>query len=552
MLYLRVICLLAHHGQASEVQAWFDDGRQLLMDHVRHTKILSESAIQEANRRIRDLALTSNQQGVSFGDQQGVSFGDDEMHFVYFDTKFERRGTLLYMVFERIMSGSSSEAGWKYSRAPVVEHSAAMGNAIETRQVPNFEPCTTFQGPRGGMCFKTGDKGLGYYADAGDTGIAGEAEVVLNRAKGAAASLSLLQRRLLYPIESVQCGKQKCPRRSSILKVASIGGGPGTDASGLVWANKHFMRFQGTGGVQCRLFDKEASWGQYLPTLQQLMHPTVQLSFDTCDITVAIEDGCNTQLAKAVADTQLWIFSYVCHETSPVCAAGVWAFYRSLAQKAQPGSVFLFMDVIKHSAQCFDDIHGAMNEALAARAQQEAAATGIGPDTASFTRLELPSDRHIKATVMVLFRTDQTALEAVAAAERAQYQALATSQQPKGQRDGATSSAEWSHTWDANQTKLGMKLKKRGETVQATEGVVLTDVTNLMLADVFKQSGIKLGMQLKEVAGENVEAMSYEAVLEKVKAAGRPLTITFCAGGESAPAAEKEAAATAVAEQVEG
>ena len=372
-------CLLLTTTQASFedgrhrlVQAWFEDGRQLMMDCVRKTHTLSEAAIEEANTRIRDLALMS--------DQQGVSYEDAEMHLVYFDTKFEKRGSLLYLVFEQMLSDGSSQAGWQQ---------------VGGKRVPDFHPCAKFQGDRPGACFKTGPKGPGYYAEGA--------------AHGAAANLLLLQRRLV------------CHTAGSQLKVASIGGGPGTDASGLVWANSHFLNYQGFADVQCTLFDKETSWGQYVPALQELM-PTIPLSFVTCDVTMGLGDECNTQLNEAAQETQLWVFRYVCHESSVLAAAGHWGFYRSLAQQAQPGSVFLFLDVIKHSAECLDEIWEAMNQGLATGGGGGAPAASA----AGFTRLDLPSDgKLIKSTVMVLFRTDQLALEAVSAAEQACHEALA-------------------------------------------------------------------------------------------------------------------------------
>jgi hypothetical protein len=166
------------------------------------------------------------------------------------------------------------------------------------------------------------------------------------------------------------------------LRVASLGGGPGTDVAGLFWAERHLFRFgpaakaarAGPGGIDCTLYDLERSWRRYTPALQRLMAPRLAIDFQPCDVRAPLPsestsdaelgDGCNKALAAAAGGTHLFVLSYVAHETADAAAASAFAFYRSLAVAAPPGAVFLFLDVRVHSAHILDAIHAAMAAAL--------------------------------------------------------------------------------------------------------------------------------------------------------------------------------------------
>lgn len=83
-----------------------------------------------------------------------------------------------------------------------------------------------------------------------------------------------------------------------------------------------------------------------------------------------------------------------------------------------------------------------------------------------------------------------------------------------------------SHTWETA-GKLGLTLKQRGKTVESPEGATLKDLMDPNMEKMMRSKGIKAGMVVKEVNGEDMTTMAYTAVMEKIKGAGRPLTITF-------------------------
>lgn len=80
-------------------------------------------------------------------------------------------------------------------------------------------------------------------------------------------------------------------KKKDELKVVSLGGGPGTDASGLYWVQKDLLK---CGGVSCALLDYERTWKSYLQTLQSMFGEGFDLSFDHCDVTTSLSSDANS------------------------------------------------------------------------------------------------------------------------------------------------------------------------------------------------------------------------------------------------------------------
>ena len=166
------------------------------------------------------------------------------------------------------------------------------------------------------------------------------------------------------------------------LPVASVGGGPGTDAAGLVWFRRRLLAEDrilqkmladnGVGGdgvpqLQCALLDYEGSWKRYLQVLDQLFGDDVALTFAKADVTRGFSASCNRYAARDILHgARLFVFAYVCHETSAAAAAGGLAFFCDLARHAPRGSAFIFLDVMSHSAAHLDAVLAAMAAAAAA------------------------------------------------------------------------------------------------------------------------------------------------------------------------------------------
>eukprot|EP00282_Hemiselmis_andersenii_P029987 CAMPEP_0169463248 /NCGR_PEP_ID=MMETSP1042-20121227/20005_1 /TAXON_ID=464988 /ORGANISM="Hemiselmis andersenii, Strain CCMP1180" /LENGTH=296 /DNA_ID=CAMNT_0009575965 /DNA_START=80 /DNA_END=966 /DNA_ORIENTATION=+ len=254
-------------GVAPEVAEWFEKGRIRMMEacEERNPSIVGDATkAQEAKQRLAELSQRGS-------DTKGVSFAGDALHHLYFSTKFERRGILLYRILAHLLVSSTS------SNVKTQGEMAACGAAL-----------------RAGICRQ-------------------------------------------------ESGKTE-------LLAVSVGGGPGTDASGLYWANKHFLGFKGTepaegreggrldGGLHCVLMDKEKSWRRNLATLQGIMHPEVTLDFAPCDVGQACTSPSNDKASADIFAADLIIFAYVSHETSQVARSSDFAFYRGVCKGAKKGA----------------------------------------------------------------------------------------------------------------------------------------------------------------------------------------------------------------------
>ena len=174
------------------------------------------------------------------------------------------------------------------------------------------------------------------------------------------------------------------------VRVASLGGGPGTDAAGVC----AFMAAHGRVRVQCTLYDLERSWRRYTPCLQRLAGDHAQVGFAPCDVRAGLgacnapagsNDGlffdANKQLASSAPDTSIFVFSFVANETAQAARATGWAFYRDLAAAAPGGALFVFLDVRRASAPVLDAVCAAMNDALGGRLRQLQLSRSVAAET---------------------------------------------------------------------------------------------------------------------------------------------------------------------------
>ena len=174
--------------------------------------------------------------------------------------------------------------------------------------------------------------------------------------------------------------------------VASLGGGPGTDAAGVC----AFMARQSRRRVECTLYDLERSWRRYTPCLQRLVGQHATVAFAPCDVRAGLaadsapdgalqEEGLsfnvNKQLATCAPHTALFIFSFVANETAKAARATGWEFYRDLAVAAPDGALFVFLDVRRASSPVLDAIGAAMAEALPGRVRELVLSRSVAAET---------------------------------------------------------------------------------------------------------------------------------------------------------------------------
>lgn len=116
--------------------------------------------------------------------------------------------------------------------------------------------------------------------------------------------------------------------------------------------------------LQIHLLDFEAQWRSYESTLSAHFAPHhAGVTFNTCDVTKPIFcNQSNSVSESCLSNTDLYIFCYVCNETSAAASANEHQFYVDLVRAAKTGAVFLFCDVQGYSRQALEDVFGAMNK----------------------------------------------------------------------------------------------------------------------------------------------------------------------------------------------
>ena len=135
------------------------------------------------------------------------------------------------------------------------------------------------------------------------------------------------------------------------LRVASIGGGPGNDSAAFVVLRENVLSkiFDKGITIDCDLYDLEKNWKNYLTRLQELTTGILNLDFNRCDVTKNFNSSLNRVLKGRVTNYDMFLFSYVCNETSHLTKQSEGIFLRELFTNAKPFSIFVFVDVIEHA-----------------------------------------------------------------------------------------------------------------------------------------------------------------------------------------------------------
>lgn len=160
-----------------------------------------------------------------------------------------------------------------------------------------------------------------------------------------------------------------------VCRVASFGGGPGTDAAGLVILQRTHPSCGDMISFDVTLYDNEPSWKKYISTLASHFGEGVSVSFRLCDVTtglaspscddiIPMDDDYRTVVKNRnvnVDDVDLLLFFYVCNETSDAaCHDNAWTFYTDVASRAKVGAVVILADVKSHSALVLTAVMEAM------------------------------------------------------------------------------------------------------------------------------------------------------------------------------------------------
>jgi hypothetical protein len=255
----------------------------------------NDKLLLEAKLRSSELSTSSDKTGVSFA---GASFQAN-----YYSTKFQRRGHLLYLILSDLRKKCHSF---------------------------NLFPQTS---------------------SSNSTSTSSSSSSSSNVGTSSSSSSSCQQTQ-----EEEKEQKEQQERRRNTVKVASIGGGPGTDAAGLLWIQKDFYSDR---QFEVVLYDYEPSWKKYTKTLSDLLGPHIEpVTFHLCDVTQSLYGNQNYRNQKVdVSDTDLILFFYVCHETSQRQPdKTTLTFYQEVALAAKPNALVVIADVKTRSRQCLEQV----------------------------------------------------------------------------------------------------------------------------------------------------------------------------------------------------
>jgi hypothetical protein len=89
----------------TEVSEWFESGRIAILNSIEERSsgsLKDKKKTEEAKTRLKDLSTGS--------DVVGVSFAGDPLQHLYYSTKFERRGILMYAILSRLLGNPQTHA----------------------------------------------------------------------------------------------------------------------------------------------------------------------------------------------------------------------------------------------------------------------------------------------------------------------------------------------------------------------------------------------------------------------------------------------------------
>jgi hypothetical protein len=378
----------------------------------------SLKSMKEAKTRTRELATSS--------DRTGISFSGQAFQAEYFQSKFTRRGQLLHRVLQDVclvIRAHQDAAAQDAQALPLIPPTPPTPPTTPTP--PNWsDKLTTFYTRAGNPTGKDGTlKSSPDNVTKVLTKYKGN-EVALFRELFKRYNIAVEEQDNVYQFTSLVTalnlshsdnGETKttpdptttttspAPRRCCLgnvpsytqfqttarvltpthpltIRVGSFGGGPGTDAAGLVWFQKEHPELS----FEVQLFDYETSWKRYMKTLNTLFGHHVNVTFAPCDVSqklpltmdekeelaavaaaAALAEGgdgngganlysyetyhINTKVREEIATLDVLLFFYVCHETAAKAKEEGHVFYRDVATHVKEGALMVICDVMERS-----------------------------------------------------------------------------------------------------------------------------------------------------------------------------------------------------------
>jgi hypothetical protein len=138
-------------------------------------------------------------------------------------------------------------------------------------------------------------------------------------------------------------------------KVACLGGGPGTDALGVLKYLREFQPNAMSPTLECCVMDKEPSWNVNWGAIAQLAGAPIVPYFCQLDVTQPVAPAAGAYLATA----DLITISYLISEVEKLNANGsVAQFVQNVFHSAKQGALLVYVDNSGGHTAFFDGIAG--------------------------------------------------------------------------------------------------------------------------------------------------------------------------------------------------
>ncbi|EFC49822.1 predicted protein [Naegleria gruberi] len=320
---------------------WFDNAQVSILEEVIRQNDGKPFTIQETETAHEQMKLLSTS-----ADTKGIKFSSTALHYQYYHSKFKKRALLMYNVLSglwRVESVTALRKKQEYNEKTILDKFNKLVNdkkkSKKEYNASEFSELMTYSLVLSSSCNelivdKTADEEDVYH----DEYYTNE-EVSTNTHK---------QQPVIIPREFTI---EKIDLKKRFLRVASIGGGPGNDSAAFVVLRESMLNkiFEKGSEISCDLYDLEKNWKNYLPRLQELTKDSLRLDFNRCDVTKGLENSLNRALKDRVQHYDIFLFSYVCNETSHLTKQADGIFFRELFTNAKPYSMFVFTDVIEYA-----------------------------------------------------------------------------------------------------------------------------------------------------------------------------------------------------------
>ncbi|KAG2393370.1 hypothetical protein C9374_006901 [Naegleria lovaniensis] len=311
---------------------WFDYAQECILEEVikqNHGKPFTMQETEQAQELMKLLSTSA--------DTKGIKFSSTALHYQYYQSKFKKRALLMYQVLVNV---------WKTEFLTSFKKKASAYNER-----------TVYEKVKQLVEKKKGQWNFNEFSE-----LATLALILSTRSNDIQVNISEDTATDMLDGECNHCGILSIPVMREFtdvnmsttqrhIRIASIGGGPGNDSAAFVVLKETLLAklFEKGVLIESDLFDLEKNWKNYLEKLQEISKDSLILNFNRCDVTKSLENSLNRALKDRISDYDIFLFSYVCNETSHLTKQAEGVFFTELFTYAKPFSIFVFIDVIDHA-----------------------------------------------------------------------------------------------------------------------------------------------------------------------------------------------------------